>query len=312
MPVTRYHALNGELVGETTSGSSTSYLTDALGSVTSTVTPIGSVVNTYAFQPGGSTLAKTGSGSDPRFLWVGSHGYRTTSRVRSESYVRARHYGQGEGRWSSVDPLWPRESAYGYADGSPASNPDASGLTITLVRTSVQMNGKTGIDCSGGYDIGWMLKINYSGEKPYANGYIIQHVVMQLTGSDCDGTPLDGGCPNFYEAFPLDENGQPVRNPFDEWQFSGASCTHADLASVGDLMIVKSLPNLPPADCDPPGQPNWLSFPGFKAMPGGHASISAQWANCCASSASCSCADSSCKPGPCFKAQISCFPSCPF
>ena len=37
MPVTNYHTVNGEIIGETTSGVRTDYLVDALGSVTGTV-----------------------------------------------------------------------------------------------------------------------------------------------------------------------------------------------------------------------------------------------------------------------------------
>ena len=32
-------------------------------------------------------------------------------------YVRARHYSYVTGNWSTVDPLWPDESAYGYVGG---------------------------------------------------------------------------------------------------------------------------------------------------------------------------------------------------
>ena len=37
MAVTNYHTVNGRIIGETTSGTRTDYLTDALGSVTATV-----------------------------------------------------------------------------------------------------------------------------------------------------------------------------------------------------------------------------------------------------------------------------------
>jgi len=101
MATTRYHSLNSELVGETYSGSRTDYLTDALDSVTSTVSAGASLVNLYTFAPYGSTIARSGSGSDPRFLWAGAKGYRSTTRKNSETYVRARHFGQPEGRWTT-------------------------------------------------------------------------------------------------------------------------------------------------------------------------------------------------------------------
>ena len=47
MPVTNYHTANGMLLGETTAGVRTDYLTDALGNVTGTVNQSAQVVNTY-------------------------------------------------------------------------------------------------------------------------------------------------------------------------------------------------------------------------------------------------------------------------
>ena len=57
------------------------YLTDALGSVTATVDQSGTVQNTYRYKPYGDLLAKTGTGNDPKFLWVGSQGYRQRGGV---------------------------------------------------------------------------------------------------------------------------------------------------------------------------------------------------------------------------------------
>jgi hypothetical protein len=65
MPVTNYHTVQGRILGESTSGVRTDYLTDALGSVTATVNSAQAVVNTYRYKPYGEQLAKTGSGTDP-------------------------------------------------------------------------------------------------------------------------------------------------------------------------------------------------------------------------------------------------------
>ena len=61
MPVTNYCTVDGEIIGEGTSGSEINYATDALGSVTGTL--VGDQLqNTYAYQPYGALLAKTGAG----------------------------------------------------------------------------------------------------------------------------------------------------------------------------------------------------------------------------------------------------------
>src|SRR5579871_2273628 len=132
MAVTNYYTVNGAIIGEKTAGGSrTDYLTDALGSVTATINQSGQVVNTYRYKPYGAQLAKTGLGADPAFQWVGSQGYRQTSKKYSDVYVRARHYDSRGGRWASMDPLRysiGRVNLYGYVDGRPTLDRDPSGL----------------------------------------------------------------------------------------------------------------------------------------------------------------------------------------
>jgi RHS repeat-associated protein len=128
MATTYYHAVDGEIIGETTSGTRTHYLTDALGSVNATVDSSVAVARTYRYKPYGDTLAATGSGVEPKFQWLGSLGYQFTGRTQSEQYVRARNYGVVQGQWLTSDPLWPSEHAYGYVHGRPTLLIDPSGL----------------------------------------------------------------------------------------------------------------------------------------------------------------------------------------
>lgn len=131
MPVTNYYTVNGEIIGEKTTGSPRiDYLTDALGSVTATVDQNAQVVNTYRYKPSGAQLAKTGVGSDPANRWVGVHGYRQTGRQYSDVYVRARHYDTTTGRWTTKDPLGlSRVSGiYHYANSNPILRIDTTGL----------------------------------------------------------------------------------------------------------------------------------------------------------------------------------------
>jgi len=146
MAVTNYHTVNGKLIGETSAGQRTSYLADALGSVTATADSAGAIVNTYRYKPYGGLLAKTGMGVDPEFLWTGNTGSRTTGLAHSGQYNRARHYSTENAQWLTVDPSkrgsaianmhflarsgvrgaqW---AAYSYAGGSPTSNLDPLGL----------------------------------------------------------------------------------------------------------------------------------------------------------------------------------------
>ena len=102
MAVTNYYTINGEIIAEkTTGGNRVDYLTDALGSVTATLNQSAQVVNTYHYKPYGAQLAKSGVGTDPSFQWVGSQGYKQTSKKYSDIYVRARHYDTSTGRWTT-------------------------------------------------------------------------------------------------------------------------------------------------------------------------------------------------------------------
>jgi len=135
MPVTNYLTVKGEIIGEATGGVRTDYLTDALGSVTATVDQSASVVNTYRYKPYGELLAKTGSGSDPQFGWVGSAGYAGTGRKYAEVYVRARHYSSANARWTSKDPIGQGGSDlnyYRYVENRPVGRTDPSGLVFSI------------------------------------------------------------------------------------------------------------------------------------------------------------------------------------
>jgi RHS repeat-associated protein len=106
MAVTNYYTVNGEIIGEKAgAGARTDYLTDALGNVTATMNQSAAIVNTYRYKPYGGLLAKIGVGADPAFTWVGSQGYRQTSKKYSDVYIRARHDDTLNGRWTTKDPI---------------------------------------------------------------------------------------------------------------------------------------------------------------------------------------------------------------
>lgn len=129
MAVTNYYTVEGEIIAEKTAGSTrVDYLTDALGSVTATVNQSAQVVNTYRYKPYGTQLAKTGTGSDPAFGWVGTKGYRPTQKKFSDFYVRARHYGDATGQWTTRDPLYRLRLWFVYASANPTSFIDPSGM----------------------------------------------------------------------------------------------------------------------------------------------------------------------------------------
>jgi len=128
MPTTYYYTVNNEIIAEHTLGQSRlDYVTDALGSVIATVDQTLTVQSTARYKPYGATLASTGA--DLTFGYTGSTGSRTTGRPHTDLYNWNRHLGSVDGRWTTVDPLWPGTQPYSYCRSNPASLTDPFGLS---------------------------------------------------------------------------------------------------------------------------------------------------------------------------------------
>ena len=220
MPVTNYLTVNGEIIGETTGGVRTDYLTDALGSVTATIDQSASVVNTYRYKPYGELLAKTGAGSDPVFGWLGSQGYVQTGRKYAEQYVRARHYSSTNGRWTSKDPSGQnggeKVNIYCAIDSLPLRR--ISGLIspvgglarnpmekIKILKHYAEWNRQC-----GGVSIEVDLQIKGNQKR---SGWIIQHMNWKVSSSNCSKPPETQPANNFtgeyWEAWRV-ENGKII------------------------------------------------------------------------------------------------------
>ena len=136
MAVTNYYTANGVIIAEHTTGQSRlDYVTDALGSVIATVDQTLTVKSTARYKPYGAVLSETGT--QPMYGWVGSPGCRRTGLPHSDVYARARGASTSDGRWTTVDPLWPNSQAYLYASANPCTLTDPSGYRPRItVRSS--------------------------------------------------------------------------------------------------------------------------------------------------------------------------------
>ena len=215
MPTTDYIVANGMMLGEVTNGVMRNYGTDALGSVVTTYSN-GTLENTYAYKPYGATLAKTGTASDPSFLWNGGSGYRAVSLFVVSYYVRARHFSSISAAWTSLDELWPEELAYGYSLNQPVTMSDPTGLAggtgsgpgtgcccnvsgvsnqpPTFPGTpwpSLKTKNQQCIKSYGGWNVIYTLNISYSpGSGPGSGSCSASGNEEQLGGTSCSASDL--------------------------------------------------------------------------------------------------------------------------
>lgn len=216
MSVVNYYCLEGEMLGDSLAGD---YVRDALGSVTGTTSSsTGALQNTYRYMAYGDLLSKTGTDPVPKFLWVGTAGYRQTSLFYSGVYIRARHYAIGEGRWTTVDPLWPQQPSYGYVSGKPTVATDPSGMfdEMTVMPVSTYSLDRRAGSC--GY-VEWDADWHIPGVYPWdpINGAVIQHIHISGYVTDCTtgiGTTYND---EYLEQWPVRNGHILVGRSADGW-----------------------------------------------------------------------------------------------
>ena len=126
MPMTRtYTTLDGVILSERENGVTKTYVSDPQGSVIGVLDESGNELYSATYWPYGEIRTETGT--RPAFGFLGALGYMRD--FMQLLYVRARYLRTDLGRWMTVDPLWPSEPAYGYANFRPLESADPSGLS---------------------------------------------------------------------------------------------------------------------------------------------------------------------------------------
>ncbi|MGV3618150.1 MAG: RHS repeat domain-containing protein [Fimbriimonas sp.] len=120
-----YATLEGEIVSESRGGLRKDYLPDPLGSTSALLDSLQAMVDVWSYWPYGERKTRIGTTPTP-FQFVGTRGYFFDSSSRM--YVRARMYRPENGRWQTVDPLWPMMNAYHYVEDRATSYIDPQGL----------------------------------------------------------------------------------------------------------------------------------------------------------------------------------------
>lgn len=123
--VAKYQIVDGQVNSEIRNGERKFYDPDALGSTVALYNNSQTKTDSFTFWPFGEVRTESGSRST-KYKFVGTSGCRV--QADGGVYMRARVLIPKEGRWQTVDPLWPQEQAYPYVGGLPTSRSDPFGL----------------------------------------------------------------------------------------------------------------------------------------------------------------------------------------
>jgi len=126
-----YSNFCGMVVSETRSGVESDYVSDPLGSTIGLMGVTGTMTDRWEYWPWGEVVSRTGTNATP-LTFLGILGY-FKDVLDKLFYVRARHLRADLAKWLTVDPLWPNEQAYVYANEQPVSRVDPSGRVAVII-----------------------------------------------------------------------------------------------------------------------------------------------------------------------------------
>ncbi len=118
----------GQVLSQSRSGTDSSYIYDALGSVRQLANSSGAITDTYLFDSFGNALQSVGLTVNP-FRFNGRTQYYVHTDL-AQLYVRARYYDVATGRWLSVDPIRGDACQYAYVRNGPPNAIDPSGEDV--------------------------------------------------------------------------------------------------------------------------------------------------------------------------------------
>lgn len=175
-----YYTIDGQILGYKDVAGRKDFLTDALGSVTGEVDQTGTN-RTFngRYKPYGGMLWS--SGSRGSFGWVGTLGYKSTGLKKSSHYIRARHYSETCGMWTTQDLFWSSMPAYLYVHSRVISMFDPTGYAGVKIYRDYADNVSTWPPTCGMFNVGWIFTTRG------ATGYIVQEIIRSFEVTMCDG-----------------------------------------------------------------------------------------------------------------------------
>lgn len=171
----------GRIVSENRGGVEKDYVRDTLGSTAMLLDSSGSITDEWTYWPYGEVRSRTGT-TPTAFTFGGTLGYFADGLMRL--YIRARYYLPETARWLTVDPLWPAESPFSYAEDAPSAFTDPAGTSIHTPKD--WSNCKKGQRCLG-------VLVKWSGKN---NPFAAWHTSCFKTHSNWDKSILTCACNN--------------------------------------------------------------------------------------------------------------------
>ena len=264
--VTTYENVGAQILALDLDGSERLLVPDTLGSVVKLLDASGNETYDAVYWPYGSVRSSVGL-NDTNAGFVGTWGYHVDGSRRL--YIRARVYDPVTGRWYTVDPLWPDESAYGYAKVSPIVLQDASGAfpQIGPLGDCAKCGKATSVEAVSAAEK-FCRQFGFGENRDGTVCNVMQHCMWGcLTGSKCnivglgktecaewllDAHETDGPCPPYRQG--KGEN-PPDLKCMDQFNnkvgigLAGASnCYQACLSQIksGNCQVVRPSQKYPP------------------------------------------------------------------
>jgi len=123
--VAKYQVVDGQINSEIRDGVRKYYDSDALGSTIALYDVSQAKTDFFTYWPFGEVRTQAGS-TPTKYKHNGTYGCR--EQTNYGVYIRVRVLLTKDGRWITVDPLWPNESAFAYVRNNPSSRMDFAGM----------------------------------------------------------------------------------------------------------------------------------------------------------------------------------------
>ncbi len=246
----------GKLISQNRGSMTSYYHFDGLGSTDRLSDSSGTVTDSYGYGAFGEVVPGSGDTINPYKYGGQSEYYYDLDTALC--YLRARYYDPTRGRFLSRDSLGLVSSdanIYCYVRNNPILLIDPSGLIPQVSVRIPPVFSEPGTCGGGAAFIEWVLDPNLKN----ADGWILQHVRVNIATQDCSNNKNNPCIINYWEAWRVSVRGGVVkgRTPSDEFRLPATigHCSKGNATITGHARFVAL------QDIHPPGKrrlPGWI------------------------------------------------------